>query len=177
MITPEQKRFFDENGYVLVRQLFQPDEVAFYRDHFMRLREQGSYPGDLVSQGADPNTNDPLKRYPRMIHMHRWDEVSLRWMIDQRLNACMTALLGVEPFAVQTMLYFKPPGARGQALHQDNYYLRVQPGTCLAAWLALDPCDESICCLQVVQRSKHSRTPCQPPADKAHSFTDICVPI
>ena len=96
---------------MLIRQLFQPDEVAFYRDHYTRLRENGSYPGDLVSQGADPGTNDPLKRYPRMIHMHRWDEVSLRWMIDKRLNACMTALLGVEPFAVQTMLYFKPPGA------------------------------------------------------------------
>ena len=81
MISLEQKRIFDENGYVLVRQLFQPDEVAFYRDHYMQLREKGSYPGDLVSQGADPGTNDPLKRYPRMIHMHRWDEVSLRWMI------------------------------------------------------------------------------------------------
>jgi hypothetical protein len=28
--------------------------------------------------GAEPASNDPLKRYPRMIHMHRWDEISLR---------------------------------------------------------------------------------------------------
>ena len=177
MISLEQKHIFDENGYVLIRQLFQPDEVAFYRDHYMQLREKGSYPGDLVSQGADPGTNDPLKRYPRMIHMHRWDEVSLRWMIDKRLNACMTALLGVEPFAVQTMLYFKPPGARGQALHQDNYYLRVQPGTCLAAWLALDPCDEANGCLQVVPGSNHWPILCTTPADTTQSFTDITVPI
>ena len=106
MISLGQKRIFDENGYVLVRQLFQPEEVALYRDHYMRLREKGSYPGDLVSQGADPGTNDPLKRYPRLIHMHRWDEASLRWMIDKRVNACLTALLGVEPFAFQTLLYF-----------------------------------------------------------------------
>ena len=33
---------------------------------------------------------------------------------------------------------FKPPGARGQAFHQDNYYLLVQPYTCVAAWLAVD---------------------------------------
>ena len=31
---------------------------------------------------------------------------------------------------------FKPPGARGQAVHQDNYYLRVPPYTCVAAWVA-----------------------------------------
>ncbi|HRJ41757.1 MAG: phytanoyl-CoA dioxygenase family protein [Caldilineaceae bacterium] len=54
----------------------------------------------------------------------------------------MTALLGAEPYAVQTMFYFKPAGARGQALHQDQYYLRAQLGTCMAAWMAVDDCDE-----------------------------------
>jgi len=39
------------------------------------------------------------------------------------------------------MFYFKPPGARGQDFHQDNFYLRVKPGTCMAAWVALDDCD------------------------------------
>ena len=123
--TLSLKSVYEEQGYVVARQLFTPDEVAALRDHYMQLRTQGSHPGDLV--GVDATSNDPLKRYPRMIHMHRWDETSLRWMIDPRLNACMSGLLGREPYAVQTMLYFKPAGARGQALHQDNYYLRVQP--------------------------------------------------
>ena len=51
------------------------------------------------------------------------------------------------------MLYFKPAGARGQALHQDNFYLRAQPGTCMAAWLALDACDEENGCMRVVPGS------------------------
>ena len=46
----------------------------------------------------------------------------VRWLLDERLNACMRGLLGREPYAVQTMLYFKPPGARSQALHQDHFY-------------------------------------------------------
>src|SRR5262249_10808223 len=146
-----QKRFYDENGYLVVERLFTEEELAFYRDHYMHMRAQGSYPGD--SSGVDVTSADPLKRYPRMIHMHRWDDVSLKGMIDPRLNACMTALLGREPFAVQTMLYFKPAGARGQALHQDQYYLRVRPGTCMAAWLALDRCDEENGCLQAVPGS------------------------
>src|SRR6185503_15899242 len=177
MISLEQKHFFDENGYVLIRQLFQPDEVAFYRDHYRQLREKGSYPGDLVSQGADPGTNDPLKRYPRMIHMHRWDEVSLRWMIDSRLNECMTALLGREPYAVQTMLYFKPPGARGQALHQDQFYLNVEPGTCMAAWMTLDRSDEENGCMSVVAGSHKLPVLCTTTADTTQSFTDVTVPI
>jgi ectoine hydroxylase-related dioxygenase (phytanoyl-CoA dioxygenase family) len=175
MVTDEHKRFYQENGYVVIPGLFPADEVAHYREHFMTLRRHGEYPGDLV--GVDPRSNDPLKRYPRMIHMHRWDDVSLRWVLDQRLNACMTGLLGREPFAVQTMIYFKPPGARGQALHQDNFYLRAQPGTCLAAWLALDRCDEANGCMQVVPGSHAWPLLCTEKADTRVSFTDVTVPL
>ena len=175
MQPAEEKQYFDEHGYVLVRGLFTPDEVAFYRDHYMQLRASGTYEGDFV--GADPTSNDPLKRYPRMIHMHRWDKVSLDWMTEPRINKVLTHLGGREPFAVQTMLYFKPAGARGQALHQDNYYLRVQPGTCLAAWLALDDCDEDNGCMQIVPGSHSWPLLCAVKADTTQSFTDVTVPI
>ena len=169
------KLFFDQNGYVLIRNVFTPEEAAFYRDYFMQMRESGNVPGD--THIANPNSNDPLLRYPRMLQMHRWDETSLKWMLEPRLNAALTSLLGLEPYAVQTMIYFKPPGARGQALHQDNYYLRVQPGTCIAAWMALDTCDESNGCLQVVPGSQDWPVLCTVPADTTQSFTEVTVPI
>ena len=131
---------FEENGYVVVSGLFPDAEVLRLREHYMDLRRSGSYPGDFG--GVDMTSDDPLRRYPRLIHMHRWDQISLDWMLDARLGACFRQLIGKEPLAVQTMLYFKPAGSRGQALHQDQYYLRVQPGTCIAAWMALDDCDE-----------------------------------
>ena len=152
MLTQEQQSFYETNGY-LVMPLFTPAEARHLCDHYMRLREQGSYPGDLVGIAVDLTSEDPLRRYPRMIQMHEWDETSLRWLLDARLKECLTAWLGREPYAVQTMLYFKPPSARGQALHQDNLYLKVQPGTCMAAWLALDPCDEENGCMRVVPGS------------------------
>src|SRR5215211_417033 len=175
MLTAKHQASFADNGYVVVPGLFHPAEVAQYRDHFMTLRKSGSYPGDLV--GSDPRSNDPLKRYPRMIHMHRWDDLSRRWLLDPRLNACLTGLLHREPYAVQTMLYFKPPGARGQALHQDNFYLRAQPGTCMAAWLALDACDEANGCMQVVPGSHTWPLLCAEKADTTVSFTDVTVPL
>jgi phytanoyl-CoA hydroxylase len=175
MLSAGQIADYQRDGYLLVPGVFSPDEVAHLQEHFMRLRGAGSYPGDF--QGVDPTSADPLKRFPRMIHMHRWDEVSLRWMIDPRLACYMTAMLGREPFAVQTMLYFKPPGARGQALHQDQYYLRVQPGTCMAAWLALDDSDEDNGCLQVVPGSRDLPVLCTSKADTSISFTDVTVPV
>ena len=168
-------RRFQESGYVIARGLFSQEEVAGYREHFMQMRGAGTYPGDFA--GVDLTSSDPLKRYPRMIHMHRWDDVSLKWMLDDRLSHWMTGLLGIEPYAVQTMLYFKPAGGRGQALHQDQYYLKVQPGTCIAAWMALDDCDIENGCLQVVPGTHDLPILCTVQADTTQSFTDVTVPI
>jgi phytanoyl-CoA hydroxylase len=176
MIDDRAKRSFEERGYVVARGLFDPEETACLRDHFTRLREASAYPGDVV--GVEPGSDDPLKKYPRMIHMHRWDAVALDWLLEPRLAHSLTCLLGgTEPFAVQTMLYFKPPGARGQAVHQDQYYLRVKPGTCIAAWMALDPCDEENGCLEVVPGSHDWPVLCTIGADTNESFTDITVPL
>jgi len=166
---------YEKEGYVVVSGLFSPEEVARLTQHYMDMRASGPLPGDFA--GVNAQSTDPLKKFPRMIHMHRWDELSMQWLIDERLNRCMSALLGREPYAVQTMLYFKPPGARGQALHQDQYYLRVQPGTCMAAWLALDRCDTENGCMQVVPGSHKWPLLCTVAADTAQSFTDVTVPL
>lgn len=175
MFNAEQKRFFDQQGYIVARSLFSQEETERYRDHYMALRDHPNCRRDTRIKGA--TANDPLLVYPRLMQMHRWDRTTLEWLIEARINACLTALLGREPLAVQTMHYFKPPHARGQALHQDNYYLRVQPGTCIAAWMALDPCDEANGCLQVVPGSQNWPILCTVKSDTTQSFTDVTVPI
>jgi ectoine hydroxylase-related dioxygenase (phytanoyl-CoA dioxygenase family) len=75
------------------------------------------------------------------------------------------------------MAYFKPPGARGQALHQDNFFLRARPGTCIAAWLAIDPCDDANGCMRVVPGSHSWDLLCPRAADPALSFTEPEVPV
>jgi len=175
MVSAQDKAFYESNGYAVVKGLFSAEETAFYREHFMALRAEGTKPGDMTAE--TPKAGDPLLAFPRMIHMHRWDEPSLQWVLDARLAECLEAFLGDEPLAVQTMLYFKPAGARGQALHQDNFYLRAQPGTCMAAWMALDPCDEENGCMRVVPGSHGWPVLCTTGADTSASFTDVTVPI
>jgi phytanoyl-CoA hydroxylase len=166
---------FRTDGYVNVSGLFSEEEAGQILDHYMQIWEGNDYPNAPGKE--DLQSEDPLKRYPRIMQPHRWDAASLQWMLDDRLRQWMTALLGTEPYAVQTMLYFKPAGAKGQALHQDQFYLRVQPGTCLAAWMALDPCDEENGCLQVVPGTQDLPVLCTIEADSTQSFTDVTVPL
>ncbi len=75
------------------------------------------------------------------------------------------------------MYYFKPPGSRGQALHQDNYYLMVRPGTCIAAWTAIDDCDEENGGMMVVPGSHRIDLACPGSANPKVSFTKDYVPV
>jgi phytanoyl-CoA hydroxylase len=175
VINEHMMNQYDQDGYLIVRNLFSAAEVEKYINHFMNLRTTGSYP--LDNSGVDTSKTDPLLNYPRMTHMQRWDQISLAWLIDDRMNQCLTQLLGKEPYAVQEMLYFKPPGSRGQALHQDQFYLKVQPGTCMGAWMALDPSDEENGCLRVVPGTHNLSILCTEKADTTFSFTDVAVPV
>lgn len=166
---------FQTEGYVIIPELFSADEVEIIKSHYMELNKQGhGFEGDNKSLLGD---DDPLKAYPRMVHPHRFDKLTLDWLLDNRLREWTTALLGTEPYAAQTMFYFKPPMARGQALHQDQRPLAVRPGTCLAAWMAVDDCDEENGCIQLVPRTQDLPELCLVDADTTQSFSSKQVPI
>jgi hypothetical protein len=134
--------------------------------------------GDGFSETwLDLDASDPLTRYPRLLQPHRGDRRAFDFMIDPRIAERLTALCGKPPLAVQTMVYFKPPRARGQALHQDQRYLKVEPGTCIAAWLALDDCDEENGCMAVVPGSHCSPLLCPIPSNPIESWTHETVPV
>ncbi|MET9890901.1 phytanoyl-CoA dioxygenase family protein [Streptomyces sp. NPDC006465] len=119
---------------------------------------------------------DPLHVYPRVMHPHRINGLSLRLLLDPRVRDILEILLGEEVLAAQSMFYFKPPGARGQALHQDNFYLRVEPGTCVAAWIACDDIDRANGGLEVVPGTHRMELFCPQEADPALSFAREYVP-
>lgn len=177
MMTQEQKQFFNTEGYLVCEGLFKQDEIEFYKEHYEAMRLAQTINNPTMGDDAIDAPDDPLIQYPRIMQPHRHDKPSLDWLIDERINTVMTGLLKREPYAVQTMFYFKPAGARGQALHQDQYYLRVQPGTCIAAWMAVDDCDINNGCLRVLPGSHTLPILCMTAADTSVSFTDIMVEV
>lgn len=175
-IGPEVVSSFQRDGFAVARGLFTQPECDRYADYFTSMIERG---GDGYAENAVDTTHpDPLKRYPRLLQPHRTDAVAFSYMTDPRLRAALTTLLNAEPFAVQTMVYFKPPGGRGQNLHQDNMYLLARPGTCVAAWLALDDCDAENGCMVFVPHSGALPLICQvsTPGLDAEFWTNLETP-
>jgi len=165
----------ETQGYALAPGMFSADEVEFFIRYYTDMVHRG---GDGWAEGGvDPLSDDPLRRYPRLLQPHRGDKISFDFMIDPRIRKSLAEILREEPLAVQTMIYFKPPGAKGQALHQDQRYLRVDPGTCIAAWLALDDCDEDNGCMYVVPGSHTLPILCPVKSDMEDSWSYEQVPV
>lgn len=175
-ITPEQLNDFQENGYLVLRQFYRPDEVQLLRDTFMGLHAAGGVPGFFEPKTEEEANGDPLQMYPRILHPHRFNDVARRYMLDARLEPVLHDLFGEQPLAAQSMMYFKPSGGRGQALHQDNFFLNVEPGTCIAAWCALDEVDRENGGLEVVPGTHRMDLFCPEEADMSQSFTQQYVP-
>lgn len=137
VLSEADRIYFEENGYVISRGMFTTDEVLAIKDRFDALGENGEgVPGYWE---PDFHSHDPLKRYPRVMFPNRWDNFTKAQMLKPEVGDALERLMGETPIACQAMYYFKPPGSPGQSLHQDNFYLAVQPTTCYAAWTAIDP--------------------------------------
>src|ERR1044072_2450687 len=116
-------RQFQEDGFMVVRGLFARDEIDRLCGEFTALHAGGPVPGHFEPSAPGEET-DPLRRYPRVMQPHEIDDLALRFLLDARLREVLETLLGEEVLAAQRLQHLKPPGARRQALHQDNFYLR-----------------------------------------------------
>ena len=179
---PDLAALFARDGFAVAPTLFSSDEIAEIRDTFMRQAENG--PVENLSDGIykKMDTSDPLSFYPRMMHPHNHKELpvgllALRMMLDKRLYGLLQTFMGEEPVGAQSMFYFKPAGARGQDLHQDNFYLRVSPGTCVAAWIAVDDADAENGGMMLVKGSGAATVVCPGASDPRISFTNARVPV
>ncbi|THF75460.1 phytanoyl-CoA dioxygenase family protein [Cohnella fermenti] len=168
-LTEEQKRQFEQEGYLIVKGLFDKQQIQEIEDTFEAIG-RNPVPGHFEPDLSD-ESGDPLKRYPRVMHPHRFNEAAKRYMLHPPVLAVLEDLYEEPPLAAQSMFYYKPPGARGQALHQDNFYLKVEPGNCIAAWTAVDAADLENGSLMVVPKTQDYDIVCPELSDAKESFT------
>lgn len=176
-ISQEHKDQFEKEGFLIIKGVFTKQEIAKIDQTFMEMSKE-AIPGcfePIMDQSSEDA--DPLKRYPRMMHPHRVNDLAMKYMLHPKVMNILSDLFNENALAAQSMFYFKPPLARGQALHQDNFYLKVEPGTCIAAWTAVDRADQENGTLLVVPKTNNDEIYCPELADSKESFTNHYVKV
>jgi phytanoyl-CoA hydroxylase len=150
MLSPAQLDQFHTSGYCVVDGLFTPEEIDAIESFFEEYKITGT---GAYDDGLRYEEIDITKRQLRAMHPHRYSARALGWALNPRVAAVLTELFGRAPLLAQTMYYFKPPGSKGQGMHQDNFYLLAAPAACIAAWTAIDDATLDNGCLHVVPGS------------------------
>ncbi len=156
-IPEEQIAAFHRDGYCVVDGLFENHELAAIEAFFEDYKHNGE---KVYDAGCTFEELDPSKQQVRAMHPHRYSAKAREWFLNPQVMDVLETLLGSPALGVQTMYYYKPPGAKGQGMHQDNFYLISQPTTCIAAWTAIDESTDENGCLWVVPGSHKGNILC-----------------
>jgi len=172
---------FNRDGFLVVRGLVTPAEIAELRTHTEdlmqgRLPEQNRAMADrdvtrddgvtiqaLEAPPADLSPAQKAQFFLRIHMLHRQLELHERYMLHPRVLDVVESLIGPDVLAMQTMLFLKPPGKPGQGWHQDAYYIPMFPESLLGAWIAIDEADELNGAMWFATGSQHE--PVYPPAE------------
>lgn len=155
---------FQRDGYVAVRPLLQPNEIAglnaeiarFIRDVVPGMPEERVYYEDK----SDKNTLKQLQK------MFEYDAYFKDLMLNGPARRIAQTVLGEDVVPIN-MQYFNKPAGVGQATppHQDGYYFHLTPCKAVTGWLALEEVDEENGCIHYVRGShrldrfrEHGRT-------------------
>ena len=147
MLRKEKKQSYLDDGYLVVNDLLSKDEVcAFLKD------QDAVAPEEVKGLGLRRYTVDPS-----------WASIARH----PKVKGIVSELIGGDPMIVQTMYMAKSPdGGTGVALHQDTHYIRNEPNSLMACWIALTDTDRENGGLCVVPAShKRPLFPTAPPRD------------
>jgi ectoine hydroxylase-related dioxygenase (phytanoyl-CoA dioxygenase family) len=155
---------YREEGYAVVRGVFQPDEIAVLASAFDRVYAQGlthraSYRHQNVffRLAEDPN----IGRTVRLVQWPSYFDATLdRFRLDRRLMEIVAPLIGTDLKQIINQLHWKAPGSSGEfGYHQDIRFRRPRaafrdlPTSYVQTGIAVDPHRLENGCMRVIPGS------------------------
>ncbi len=160
-MTPEQREFYDQNGYLVVRELFRTEELKPWLERLAALIDGSVEPASpmllmrdvMVAKGAvQPGTK--AEAIAKLQDFQN-DPVLFGYARSPQLLDWIEALIGPDIKAIHNMLINKPPNVDGRhPLHQDLLYFPFRPANAIvASWTALEEVTRENGCLVIVAGS------------------------
>lgn len=169
VLTPEQRDFYEENGFLVVENLVGDDEIQTYNDRFQEIcdgRTQRDVMMIVMKDIAlidDKQSEEKSERVITKIQNWENDDTLMGYARHPEVLHYIEAFTGPDVNSVHSMLIHKPPdvgkGTSRHPLHQDQYYFPFgPPERTVCAWTAMQHINRANGCLAVIPGS-HKRSP------------------
>ena len=157
--TPEQAEAYRRDGFLVVEQWLDAEEVERVRERFHRCFEHewetGLAPDEV---NYDPATTPP-DRTRQLCNVWKADRVLAATVLDARIAEFGAALAGLPGLRlIQDNMIWKPPSGKALLCHQDAAYLEfLDPPNMTTCWMALDDTRADTGTIFYVRGSNHWR--------------------
>jgi ectoine hydroxylase-related dioxygenase (phytanoyl-CoA dioxygenase family) len=160
-IFPEQITAYRDNGFLVVENFLDADELDHWRQTTDEAVEQRLAAGrgfsNLNNQG-DPD-NYYAQVFTQAIKLADTHEGMRRIMLDPRLGRMAATLAGVEGVRIwHDQALYKPPFGNPTAWHLDNPYWSFSSRDAISLWVALDDATLANGCMWYVPGSHKTAT-------------------
>jgi ectoine hydroxylase-related dioxygenase (phytanoyl-CoA dioxygenase family) len=141
VLPEDQVKFFDENGFVLIKSVLSHDEVNYYREVIdMAVNERTSGDNRPLSERT------PYEREFLQCGHLWWDNPEIKKLtLSRRLGSIARQLLNVPHVRLwHDQALYKLPGGDATQPHQDVSYWPMKERDAGTIWIALDEVTEEM---------------------------------
>jgi ectoine hydroxylase-related dioxygenase (phytanoyl-CoA dioxygenase family) len=149
-LSPQQLDHYRSQGYLVVRQVFSPFEIAAVVLEAERLLERHELiHTDNIRCRWQPHVVTDECLFETFDPVIDIGPVCGQLARDPRILALVSDIYGEPAHLFKDKLIFKPPGAKGYDLHQDYIGWKDFPRSFITVLAAIDPADRTNGCTEV----------------------------
>ncbi len=158
MLTKEQKIFYIENGYVLVKGLLSKEEAALYRKETHDLAGRLSVHQNMDATWGSAKAGVPGAQDTKILHCHNvqfFSSAFTKLLVDDRITSAAADIIGTQNVQLHhTKMFIKPPEKGAPfPMHQDAPYFPYDKHSMIAVILHFDDAPIEKGCVRVVPSS------------------------
>ncbi|XP_050792939.1 phytanoyl-CoA dioxygenase, peroxisomal isoform X1 [Gopherus flavomarginatus] len=158
LLTPEQRHFYEENGYLVIKNLVSGEDIERFRNEFAKICEKEvQVPGLIIMRDVAIAKSEfvPDQKAVTKIQDFQEDEELFRYCTMPQILKYVECFTGPNIMAMHTMLINKPPDSGKKSsrhpMHQDLHYFPFRPADLIVcSWTAMERIDRSNGCLVVL---------------------------
>lgn len=154
ILTAEQRQQYEEQGFFVVRDLFNPGEVREMIEECESIL-RGDY-GELYTGAMqiDPGSTAEIKVERKISAVVERSVTFRKSLLKPELMSYVQDVLGPDLLLFRDILMLKPARVGSKmAWHQDSNYWPIAPAELCSVWTALDPATIENGCMRVIPGS------------------------
>lgn len=158
VLSYEQRKFYEDNGYIVIRNLVPKEKLNVYRERFEQIcRREVEIPGLTIMRDVAIARSEfvPGEQAVTKLQEFQNDDVLFGYCELPEIIKYVQTFTGKEVKAMHTMLINKPPDPGKKTsrhpLHQDLHYFPFRPADrVVCSWTAMQKVNRENGCLVVL---------------------------